>query len=271
MQRHEAYVRRHEAQRRDMSVEDDQESDGAAAAAQDQLDELTKENKALEKRLTKALVNNEVTEVSNKTILQELAEAKTTISRLTTSHARSVGWDTRLSAAMKEKDDMQQERNSESQRARVAESRFAALKERTSKLQSDVRRLQNALEEKREHRLESSESILIDARARLEALHRSVGVPLQEQPELTSVLETLVDDNETLKRDNAELQTLLADAREDCRALQEEVEDQRVNPPSRSGGKCSSLPFRFLCQFSLQRGHRRICGSISTLGAYRRH
>ncbi|KAJ7506672.1 hypothetical protein B0H11DRAFT_2323021 [Mycena galericulata] len=243
LQRHEAYVRRHEGQhngRADLLLSEDsvrESSDADLAAKQDQLDELTKENKALEKRLTQALVNNEVTEVSNKTILQELAEAKTTISRLTTSHARSVGWDTRLSAAMKEKDDMQQERDSESQRARLAESRFAALKERTSKLQSDVRRLQAALEGQREHRLESSESILVDARARLEALHRSVGAPLREQEsELTGVLTTLVDDNETLKRDNAELQALLADAREDCRALQEEVEDQRVNPPPPRSG-----------------------------------
>ncbi|KAJ7724737.1 hypothetical protein DFH07DRAFT_1003651, partial [Mycena maculata] len=249
LQRHEAYVRRHEGQNNaptDLSLDEERETDaGAMAVAQDKLDELTKENKALEKRLTQALVNNEVTEVSNKTILQELAEAKTTISRLTTSHARSVGWDTRLSAAMKEKDDMQQERDSESQRARLAESRFAALKERTSKLQSDVRRLQAALEEQREHRLESSESILVDARARLEALHRTVGTPLREQPELTSVLETLVDDNETLKRDNAELQTLLADAREDCRALQEEVEDQRVNPPPPRTGTPSHLRQHF--------------------------
>ncbi|KAF8207848.1 hypothetical protein K438DRAFT_1713393, partial [Mycena galopus ATCC 62051] len=240
LQRHETYVRRHEGQCQMAAVDRDrEESDGAAAATevQDQLDELTKDNKALEKRLTQALVNNEVTEVSNKTILNELAEAKMTISRMMTSAARSVGWDTRLSAAMKEKDDMQQERDSESQRARLAESRFAALKERTSKLQADVRRLQNALEEKREHRLESSESIIIEARARIEAMHRSVnaGAPSQAQPELSGVLETLVDDNETLKRDNAELQTLLADAREDCRALQEEVEDQRVNPPPRSG------------------------------------
>ncbi|KAF7288346.1 PCI domain-containing protein [Mycena chlorophos] len=115
------------------------------AALQHQLDEISKA----------ALVNSEVIEVSHKTILQELAEAKTTISCLTTSAARSVGWDSRLSAAMKEKDDMQQERDSESQRARLAESRFAALKERTSKLQNKVRRLQNALEEKCEHRLES--------------------------------------------------------------------------------------------------------------------
>jgi hypothetical protein len=52
------------------------------------------------------------------------------------------------------------------------------------------------------------------------------------------VLEILVDDNETLKRNNLELQQLLADAREDCRALQEEVEDQCVNPGSVSRGAC---------------------------------
>ena len=60
-------------------------------------------------------------------------------------------------------------------------------------------------------------------------------MPLKEQSGFSAVLQTLVDENETLKRDNAELQTLLADAR-DCRALQEEVEDQRVNSPPRSGG-----------------------------------
>ena len=82
-------------------------------------------------RLNQALVNNEVTEVSNKTILNELQEARETISRLTAHHARSVGWDTRLSAAMKERDDMQQEREGQTHRARLAESRFAALKEKT--------------------------------------------------------------------------------------------------------------------------------------------
>ncbi|KAF7332797.1 hypothetical protein MKEN_00163500 [Mycena kentingensis (nom. inval.)] len=243
--RAEAYARREQMHTPTNGMVDDSDADTTAsehaAHLQDQLDEVTKENKALEKRLTHALVNSEVSEVSHRAMLQELAEAKTTISRLSTSAARSVGWDTRLSAAMKEKDDMQQERDSESQRARLAESRFAALKERTSKLQSDVRRLQNALEERREHRLESSESILEDARKRIDALSRTVGEPTHETPELTSMLATLVDDNETLKRDNAELQTLLADAREDHRALQEEMEDQRVNPPPpRSGAATPS-------------------------------
>lgn len=127
-------------------------------------------------RLNVALVNNEVTEVSNKTLLQELQEARDTISRLTVHHARSMGWDARLTASLKERDDMQQERDSESHRARLAESRFAALKDKTNKLQSEVRRLQEALEEKRLHRLKSSESILSEARSRLETVRNSVCV-----------------------------------------------------------------------------------------------
>ena len=66
-----------------------------------------------------------------KSILQELDEARATISRLTASHVRSTGWDVRLSAAVKERDDMEQERDVESQKARLAEFRFAALKEKT--------------------------------------------------------------------------------------------------------------------------------------------
>jgi hypothetical protein len=69
--------------------------------------------------------------VSNKTILQELQDARATITRLTAHHARSIGWDNRLSAAMKERDDMQQERDAETHRARLAESRFAVLKDKT--------------------------------------------------------------------------------------------------------------------------------------------
>jgi chromosome segregation ATPase len=129
-------------------------------------------------RLNVALVNNEVTEVSNKTLLQELQEARDTISRLTAHHARSMGWDARLTAALKERDDMQQERDSESHRARLAESRFAALKDKANKVQNEVRRLQEALEEKRQHRLESSESILSEARSRLQSARNSVSTPV---------------------------------------------------------------------------------------------
>lgn len=58
-----------------------------------------------------------------------------------------------------------------------------------------------------------------------------------EQTELLNVLESIVGDNETLKRDNAELQIMLSDSREEIHTLQEEIEEYRAKPPSRSGGK----------------------------------
>ncbi|KAF8883152.1 hypothetical protein CPB84DRAFT_1851011 [Gymnopilus junonius] len=252
LQRHAAYVRQYEVRKRH-SEDDPFSTNRAEAEATSQsntenlhreIDDLTKEKAQLEKRLNQALVNNEVTEVSNKTILQELQEARETISRLTAHHARSVGWDTRLSAALKERDDMQQERDGETHRARLAESRFAALKEKTgvpaltAKLQAEVRRLQESLEEKRHTRLEFSETILQEAKSRLDSFRSSqVGLTAKaEEEELTPVLESLVQDNDILKRDNAELQHLLADTREDVNALQLELEEQRaLAPPPRSG------------------------------------
>ncbi|KXN84412.1 hypothetical protein AN958_12641 [Leucoagaricus sp. SymC.cos] len=252
LRRHEAYVGRHEVQCRikqttdlrqqNVLSDDEEDDDNTKVFRQEQFDvqyaELLKEKQALEKSscidyvLIDRPVNNEVTEVSNKTLLQELHESRTTISRLTAHHARSIGWDTRLTAALKERDDMQQERDSESHRARLAESRFAALKDKTIKLQTEVRRLQEALEEKRSHRLESSGTLLQDARSRIESLREtSTFDTMDGYEEVTRMLESLVQDNETLKHDNAELQQLLTDTREDFAALQEEYEEYKANPP----------------------------------------
>lgn len=243
LQRHEAYVRCHETQvqhTRNLSGKV-QGIDADAApmieSAESEILALVKEKALLEKRLNQALINNEVTEASSKIILNELQEARATISRLTANHARSVGLENRLSAALKEKDDMQQERDSESNKAKLAESRFAAMKDKTAKLQSEVRRLQDVLEERRLYRLESSESILQDARARLDLLNKSqIGqTAMAEQAALTNVLESLVNDNDALKQDNAELRNLLAESREGIHLLQQEVEEHRANPPSRTG------------------------------------
>ncbi|KNZ78618.1 hypothetical protein J132_11059 [Termitomyces sp. J132] len=247
LQRHETYVRRHDVRPCSIQLQGpemppepaeteskDSDNESMLDRSAKEIAELVKENARLEKRLNKALVNNEVTEVSTKTILQELHEARSTISRLTAQHARSVGWETRMSAVIQEKDDMQQERDGESNRAKLAESRLASMKDKAAKLQRDVRRLQEALEERRLHRLESSESLLHDARLRIEALQNSqLGqTALIEQTELTAVLESLVSDNETLKRDNAELQNMLTESREEMHTLQEEVEELRARPLS---------------------------------------
>ncbi|KAG5638081.1 hypothetical protein H0H81_001931 [Sphagnurus paluster] len=237
LQRHEAYVRRHEVgnsctlrieiissrsqgHTRPADLDEDEDEDSDAF----KISELVREKAQLEK------------------------EARATISRLTAHHARSVGWETRLSTAMRERDDMQQERDGESNRAKLAENRFAAMKDKAAKLQSEVRRLQDSLEERRLHRLQFSDTILQDARSRLEALHTShLGqTAMIEQTELTNVLESLVNDNETLKRDNAELQTMLMESREEIHSLQEEVEEYRVKPPSRTGARTPQLRHQIL-------------------------
>lgn len=68
---------------------------------------------------------------SHKAALQELEEARASVSRLAVHHARTVGLDTRLKTVMREKDDIQQERDSEAHKAKLAEARIAGLKERT--------------------------------------------------------------------------------------------------------------------------------------------
>lgn len=46
--------------------------------------------------------------------------------------------------------------------------------------------------------------------------------------EVTRILESLVEDNEGLLQSNAELQSMLADTREELHTLQEEAEEYRA-------------------------------------------
>lgn len=78
------------------------------------------------------MLDNEMLDSSHHTLLQQLEEARTSVSRLSAHHARTVGMDTRLMTVSREKDDLQQERDSQAHRAKLAESRIAVLKERTS-------------------------------------------------------------------------------------------------------------------------------------------
>ncbi|KZT29451.1 hypothetical protein NEOLEDRAFT_1056746 [Neolentinus lepideus HHB14362 ss-1] len=231
LRRHEVYVRRNEPSQASELEDEDEIDPRTREELESRVSFLVKENAVLEKRLAHSMVNSEVVESSNKTALQELTDARAEISRLQAQHARSVGWDTRLAVIAQEKDDLQQERDSEAHRARMAEVRLAALKEKSTKLQLEVRRLYKELEKQRSHRLELSEEILQDARSRLESLqhYQQFGhSTATEDPEVTKVLESLVANNEALKHDNAELQNILAELREEYRSLQEEVEEQRA-------------------------------------------
>ncbi|EGO02250.1 hypothetical protein SERLA73DRAFT_71392 [Serpula lacrymans var. lacrymans S7.3] len=229
LQRHEAYSGHHTPRNKSEGSVDGR---AYTPPIDSRVAELNKENALLEKRLTQALLNNEVSEASNKTVLHELEEARSAVSRLTAHHARAVGLDSRLTSVLQEKDDIQQERDSQTQRAKIAESRLVGLRDRASQLQAEVRRLQEELEQRRFQRMESSESLLQDARSRLEALQQSVGkTAIADDSEVMQVLESLVSDNEILKRDNEELQQLLTESREDAHVLQTEIEEHRVTLP----------------------------------------
>lgn len=118
-------------------------------------------------------MNSEVSEASNKVVLQELQDTRSNLSRLTTQHAKCVGLESRLTRVTTEKEDLQQERDIVKQRARVAESRIVSLRDRVSRLQEQVTTLHTELDQKRNHRLELSEEISQGARLQLETWLRS--------------------------------------------------------------------------------------------------
>lgn len=70
-------------------------------------------------------------ESSRNTVTQELNDARDALNRLTSSQARSVGWETRLNGAMQEKEDLMQELESERQRAKTADAKLVALQDRS--------------------------------------------------------------------------------------------------------------------------------------------
>jgi len=69
----------------------------------------------------------------------------------------------------------------------------------------------------------------------LQSAHNSQVGSAVDIGETTRVLESLVNDNEILKRDNLELQTMLAESREEYGELREELEEQRAQASSRHG------------------------------------
>ena len=118
-------------------------------------------------------MNSEVSEASNKVVLQELQETRSNLSRLTTQHTKCVGIESRLARVTMEKEDLQQERDSANQKARVAEARVVALRDRASRLQEQLTQSHTELDQHRNHRLELSEEISQAARSQLEAWLRS--------------------------------------------------------------------------------------------------
>ncbi|PIL37486.1 hypothetical protein GSI_01180 [Ganoderma sinense ZZ0214-1] len=236
LERHEALVRR---QKKEIPSDDEDETVSLRPSVDVRVAELVKQNALLEKRLTQALMHTEMGEQSNEGLMKELDEARTDVARLSSQNARAVGLENRLAVALQEKDDLRQELDSATQRARITESRIVSYREKCAKLQAQVSRLRENLNVHRAHRQELSQEILTDAKRRLEQLqYHQLGHSADiHDTEVTKVLESLVADNEALKHDNAELQNLLTAEREELHSLQEELEERRASD-------------------ALQRGHR---------------
>ncbi|GJE87434.1 hypothetical protein PsYK624_035170 [Phanerochaete sordida] len=240
LERHEAFVRRHESghslSTSISSIQDLVDDPSASRRTQEEVDarvaELVRENAVLEKRLSQALVNSEVIDLTHQSTLEELRQAQEKIAQLSAQNVRYVGIDSRLASALQQKDDMHQERNSAVQSAKLAEARIASLKEKCAKLQEQVSRLRDDLEAERSHRRGISEDIIKDARERLRALHQAHLGQSADDHEVDTMLESLVADNESLKRDNSELQHMLDETREELRTLQEEVDEHRAGNSS---------------------------------------
>ena len=111
--------------------------------------------------------------------------------KLNIAQAKSTGWEARLNSVTQERDDLQQELDSERQRAKNAEASVASLKERCGmyhsllffvsttnwvldKFQSENACLYDEIHQQKQSRTELSEEILRDARARLEMAQQQV-------------------------------------------------------------------------------------------------
>lgn len=88
---------------------------------------LIKAKDNTDKQLTQTMMNLEVAEASNRALLREVQEARDVITRLSATVARSAGWEDRLATLAQERDDLRQERDGETIRARSLEMRAAAM------------------------------------------------------------------------------------------------------------------------------------------------
>ncbi|KDQ15443.1 hypothetical protein BOTBODRAFT_173928 [Botryobasidium botryosum FD-172 SS1] len=210
--------------------------------------DLVKELSHTEKRLAQTQINLDVADASNRTLLNSVQESRTAIARLSAQNARAAGWETRLTQVEQEREDALQECQAAVGQAKALEMKAVAAESRcedllyyVAQLETELFRLKTELDSSRDRQ---SEEILKDARARLQAFQNTFGQTLApDDSEAMHVLESLVADNEALKRDNKELQSILAETREDVQSLREEVDEQRaIEPLNEEFAKVGSPP-----------------------------
>ncbi|KAJ3762555.1 hypothetical protein EV360DRAFT_66951 [Lentinula raphanica] len=203
-----------------------------AVVEESQVTELIKEKQALEKQLSQALVQNEITETSSELVHQELQDARQTIARLQVANAHYVNVDSRLSEVSNELDDLRQERNVESAKTKRIQKELVAVQKSAAKLRSQVSQLQLELREKILHQTEFKGTLLQGTKSHIQRLYAKLNsTRASESIELTNSLEAACTCNEELRQHIKELEDFLADARDEINTLRQDVEEQDPDIP----------------------------------------
>ncbi|KAJ3720337.1 hypothetical protein C8R42DRAFT_642797 [Lentinula raphanica] len=192
-----------------------------------QISRLVREKQALEKQLDQALVNNELAEVSSETLHKELYDARKTIAHLSASNAHYINLESRLLEVTRALDDMRQERDMESAKARRLKQESAALQLKSTKLHSEVVQLQHELAQKTMYQTEIRGSLLQGTKTQIQRLYdKLISTMASGTAEFTESLEAVWTLNDALKQHVRELEGFLTDARDEIHNLRERLDEQ---------------------------------------------
>ncbi|KIJ57138.1 hypothetical protein M422DRAFT_219025 [Sphaerobolus stellatus SS14] len=228
LQRYEAYVRRQDASlsREASSIfgETHEDTKQQVEILTKKLDTVTEENSLMESRIQELLIKSEMSEATMRTMQRELHDARATANKLAGQQSRSAGLESRLAQQLQERDDMRQERDAALLKEKQANAKAAIQEEKYLRLHKEVDALKEELYSLRSSRTQFSQSVLEEAKDRIDTLRHSLASFLsQDDNEAARVLEGLVIDNEALKRDIDELNTLLSDSRDELEEVRDEL------------------------------------------------
>ena len=101
-----------------------------------QFAQLAQERAGLDKRLNQVLLNLEMSDASNKALLNDLDESRNVLANLSVQNAKAIGFESRLRTVEQERDDMREESRVQGARADAAQSKVASLSLQCCKFRS---------------------------------------------------------------------------------------------------------------------------------------
>ncbi|SGY69710.1 BQ5605_C004g03052 [Microbotryum silenes-dioicae] len=190
----------------------------------DRLATAVKEAQQLQRRLEETVNNLEQAEANNRALLVSLEEDRKTITRLSSDAGKLIATSASLNSLTRTHEDTLQELISERKRATHAESRVKKAGDRVAEMEERLKRAIQDLEEMRQNtvlRSRKSYEALAKAKAKFasstETILGSDGTEVAANPEaveLLKLVEGLVSENEMLRSESQELQSLLDTARD---------------------------------------------------------